>query len=170
MNKYAPHLYVIPEDDRDRQIASGFVGHHQVITPRIQVMPPAGGWSHVLRTFQEEYIPALQKYPQAHVVMLIDFDGRIEDRRSLFERAIPDDIKDRVFVIGAKDTPEALRTSLGFGFERIGERLADDCDGGEVIHWNHEQLQHNDAERERLAGTVRQFLFATGSESSTRFT
>ena len=56
MNKYAPHVYVIPEDDRDRQIAGGFVGHHQVKDPRIKVMPIAGGWPNVLKTFQEEYI------------------------------------------------------------------------------------------------------------------
>ena len=44
MNKYAPHVYIIPEDDRDRQIAEGFVNHHEVDDRRIQVMPPAGGW------------------------------------------------------------------------------------------------------------------------------
>jgi hypothetical protein len=56
VNKNAPHVYVIPEDDADRQLADGFVLHHGVDARRIQVMPPAGGWREVQRTFQDEYI------------------------------------------------------------------------------------------------------------------
>ena len=40
-------------------------------------MPLAGGWRNVLKTFQDEYIQKLRDYPQAHVVMLIDFDGHV---------------------------------------------------------------------------------------------
>ena len=130
MNKYAPHVYVIPEDDRDRQIADGFVLHHQVKDTRIQVVPPAGGWSKVLKTFRDEYIQKIREYPHAHVVMLIDFDGRIDERRAEFEQAIPDDLKVRVFVVGSKDNPEALKKALEIGFEEIGKTLANDCDKG----------------------------------------
>jgi hypothetical protein len=51
MNRYTDHLYVIPEDDRDRQLAVGFRDHDQVKTSRMQLMPPAGGWWNVLATF-----------------------------------------------------------------------------------------------------------------------
>src|SRR5947209_18812124 len=127
MNKYAPHVYVIPEDDRDRQIADGFVLHHQVKDTRIQVVPPAGGWSKVLKTFRDEYIQKIREYPHAHVVMLIDFDGRIDERRAEFEQAIPDDLKVRVFVVGSKDNPETLKKALKISFEEIGKSLANDC-------------------------------------------
>jgi hypothetical protein len=159
MNKYAPHVYVIPEDDRDRQIADGFVLHHNVDTRRVQVMPLAGGWSNVLKTFQDEYIQTLRNYAQAHVVMVIDFDGHIDERRAQFENAIPDDIKNRVFVIGTSHNPEALKQALQITFENIGRELANDCDNGTAVYWNHTQLLHNDAERQRLVQLVRPFLF-----------
>ena len=76
------------------------------------VVPPAGGWPNVLKKFQEEYIPTLRKYPVAHVVMLIDFDDRVDLRKADFERAIPDDLKSRVFVVGSKDDPETLKNEL----------------------------------------------------------
>lgn len=159
MNKYAPHVYIIPEDDRDRQIAEGFVNHHEVDDRRIHVMPLAGGWGHVLKIFQDEYIQTLRNYLQAHVVMLIDFDGKIDERRAEFEGAIPADLRARVFVVGSKHEPETLKKALKIGFEDIGKSLAADCGANSAEHWNHEQLQHNDAERQRLVQTVKPFLF-----------
>ena len=159
MNKYTPHVYVLPEDDRDRQIANGFVGHHEVDDRRIQVMPLAGGWSNVLTTFRDEYIPKLRDYPHAHVVMLIDFDGHVNERRGGFEQAIPDDLMARVFVVGSKHNPETLKKALKISFEEIGESLANDCDTGTAERWDQEELQHNDAERQRLVQTVKPFLF-----------
>ncbi len=41
VNKYKEHVYVILEDDANRQIADGFVGHRNVDDRRIQVMPVA---------------------------------------------------------------------------------------------------------------------------------
>ena len=159
MNKYAPHVYVIPEDDGNRQIANGFVLHHQVKDRRIQVVPPAGGWSKVLKTFQDEYIQELSDYPNAHVVMLIDFDDQVQNRKANFEREIPEEFKTRVFVVGSKHNPETLKKALKISFEQIGKSLANDCDAGTAEHWGHEQLQHNDAELQRLAQTVKPFLF-----------
>jgi hypothetical protein len=159
MNKYIEHIYVIPEDDADRQIAVGFVGHHRVRDIRIKVMPVAGGWSNVLKTFKDEYVQRLRDNSKAHVVMLIDFDGHFDERRAKFENEIPDEIKPRVFVVGSKNTPETLKNALNKNFERIGESLADDCDAGTTEHWGHEQLTHNDPDRRRLDQLVKPFLF-----------
>jgi hypothetical protein len=159
MNRYESHVYVIPEDDRDRQIAVGFIDHHKVQHPRIQVMPVAGGWRNVLKMFHDEYIQKLRDYPKGHVVMLIDFDGEFEERRGEFEQAIPDDLKPRVFVVGPGHTPEALKNEVNKSFEKIGAALADDCDAGTAGLWDHQQLKHNDSDRERLVQTVRPFLF-----------
>ena len=112
MNRYAPHVYVIPEDDADRQIADGFVLHPRVKETRIQVVPPAGGWSKVLKTFRDEYIPKLRDRPYTHVVMLIDFDDQVEKRKADFEEEIPAEFKRRVFVIGSKHTNSPGTTDL----------------------------------------------------------
>jgi hypothetical protein len=162
MNKSKPHVYVIPEDDRDRQLAVGFVLHYGVDPRRIQVMEPAGGWSKVLDTFTAEYIGYLHSESQGHVVMLIDFDGDYDHRRATFEQAIPGDLKPRVFVLGSKQTPEDLKRQLGKSFEDIGTTLADDCAAGTWDTWSHDHLKHNDADRRRLVEIVRPFLFGDG--------
>lgn len=159
MNRYKDHVYVIPEDDCDRQLADGFVLHDQVKTPRIQVMPPAGGWREVLKEFQTEYIKRLREDPKGHVVLLIDYDGDYRNRRAEFEQAIPDDLKQRVFVIGTSQTPEELRKAMGKSFEQIGKDLADDCFAGTETAWTHAQLKENGPDRQRLVDSVRKFLF-----------
>ncbi len=130
MNRYVPHIYIIPEDDCDRQLANGFVKHDQVKDTRVKVMPPAGGWSFVLKIFEQEYVDMLRKDKhgqEGYVVMLVDFDGNYVARRKDFEDSIPEDLKPRVFVVGAKETPETLRQELGKSFEQIGMQLADEC-------------------------------------------
>lgn len=160
MNKYAQHVYVIPEDCADEQLAIGFVIHDQVDDRRIQIMPPAGGWGNVLQTFQDEYIGRLRSYPLGHVVMLIDFDGQYDVRRGEFEQAIPADLKQRVFVVGSKTTPEILRRELGTSFEKIGLSLADDCHVGTEMVWDHDELRHNNPDRQRLVAIVKPILFS----------
>lgn len=159
MNKHQPHVYVIPEDDSDRQIANGFVLHNQVDGRRIQVVPPPGGWLKVLETFRNEYIPRLRQYNGAHVVLLIDFDHQVERRKDRFKTAIHDEFKARVFLIGSQDEPETLRNALNASFEEIGKSLAEDCSTGNSVTWDHEQLRHNEEERQRLVQIVKPFLF-----------
>jgi hypothetical protein len=159
MNRYADHLYIIPEDDCDRQLADGFVLHDQVNSPRIQVMPPAGGWGDVIKKFQTEYVKHLRQYPHGRVVMLIDFDGEYSNRRAHFDNEIPADLKNRVFVVGARLTPEELKQALGKSFEEIGKSLADACFKGVDGDWGHDHLKHNDPDRNRLFLSVKSFLF-----------
>lgn len=159
VNKYKPHVFVIPEDDADRQIADGFILHPGVATRQAQVVEPAGGWTRVLDTFKKEYVPLLQQNGRTHVVMIVDFDGDVDGRRSQFEDAIPHALRARVFVIGPRDTPESLRQVLRKGYEDIGRLLADDCEGNKTDTWNHELLYHNEADRLRLLETVKGFLF-----------
>lgn len=159
MNKFQPHVFVIPEDQAEAEIANGFTLHDRVDARRIQVMPPARGWSHVLSTFKEEYIPRLRNYSSSRVVMLIDFDGWGEDRMAECRKSIPEDLKDRVFVVGPSGEPEKLKAALKLSLERIGRQLADECDREDDDFWTHEQLRHNREERERMARDVRPFLF-----------
>lgn len=159
MNRYAEHLYVIPEDDSDRQLADGFVLHDQVKSARIQVVTPAGGWREVLKVFQVEYIRRLREGSLCHVLMLIDFDGDYSNRRAQFDQEIPAELKRRVFVVGSGQTPEDLRKSMGKGFEQIGRDLADDCFTGAQTSWNHPQLIHNEPDRLQMVASIRKFIF-----------
>jgi hypothetical protein len=63
-----------------------------------------------------------------------------------------------VFVIGSKQTPEKLKNELGKSFEEIGRSLAQDCYDGADSVWSHDQLRHNDPDRQRLLQTVKPFL------------
>lgn len=159
MSQYPPHVYVIPEDDRDRQIADGFVLHDQVDDRRIRIVPPAGGWRNVLQTFVDEYVTLLSANPNDHVVMLIDFDGNYDSRLAEFGQRIPEALKARVFVIGPEQTPEKLKKDMSKSYEEIGLALAHDCYAGTEIAWGHEQIKHNDPDRQRLLETVKPFLF-----------
>lgn len=160
------HVYLIPEDDEDRQIANGFKNNLHVDDRQIKFMPVAGGWRKVLRTFVEEYIPILKSNVFAHVILLIDCDEEYIERRAEFERAIPDgldELKSRVFVIGPRNEPKDLRGALDEKLEKIGSLLADDCFADTLTIWSHEHLRHNDPDRLRLVDIVKPILFGIPS-------
>ena len=159
VNKFKPHVYVIPEDDADRQIALGFELHDQVKQRQIQILPCAHGWEDVLDIFEAEYIPLLRKHKDGHVIMLIDFDGQYDSRIEKFRQAIPEDLKDRVFVVGVQKTPEHLKKELGKSFEDIGLSLADDCHKNTETVWGHDHLKHNNPDRQRMVQIVKPILF-----------
>jgi hypothetical protein len=158
INKYRPHIFVIPEDDANRQLINGFLLHDAVADRAVDVRAPAGGWSKVLLVFEEEYVPLLYGSPHTHVMMLVDFDG-IEDRRNAFDKKIPDELRTRVFVLGSKDEPETLKREFGMSFERIGVSLAQECVEGEFRLWRHAHLIDNEAELRRMIDVVKPILF-----------
>ena len=112
VNRYRPHVWLIPEDDADRQLAVGFLNHEAVADRVVGVRAPAGGWHEVLDVFEKRVSSAASQVSRPHVVMLIDFDGD-ESRRAHFEARIADDVRPRVFVIGSKDDPETLEARDG---------------------------------------------------------
>ena len=163
-NVYQPHLLLLIEDDANRQIVNGFDNHPSIAPRRLDPGKVAGGWLAVLAKFENEHISLLRKYPLRHLVMVIDFDAcdgaAIEARRNRFLAAIPEDLRDRVFLIGCSNEPEKLVSATRFGFEEIGRRLAQDCADGTDDMWNHPMLGHNAGELARLRAIVRPFLFA----------
>ncbi|MBX9681686.1 MAG: hypothetical protein K2X38_23255 [Gemmataceae bacterium] len=158
VNKFRPHVVVIPEDDANREVMVGFYNHFAVADRCVFAAPPAGGWQHVLDVFKESYIQHLVRYEQAYVVMVMDFDGRV-DRRQFVEQDVPGELRPRVFLIAWRDEPEHLKVELGISFSDIGERLADECSKGRLSLWNHRQLDHNRNELARIAA-VTGILFA----------
>jgi len=158
VNKFKPHVWVIPEDDANRQIVGGFLLHDTVDDRAVGVRAPAGGWPKVLEIFESEYLPLLRESSNAHVVMLIDFDLN-ENRREHFEIRIPEEVRSRVFVVGSKDEPEVLRRELGMAWEPIGAALAQECHEAVFKLWRHPHLIHNEADLQRMVQIIRPILF-----------
>ena len=158
VNPYQPHVWLIPEDDANRQLAIGFLLHFAVSDGQVHTRGPAGGWKKVAEVFQSEFLEKLYQFPDAHVIMLVDFDENNE-RFEYFSERVPEDVKPRVFVIGAWDEPEELKRQLNSSLEGIGQALADGCDSDNFEVWHHEHLKHNNAELERLVDVVKPILF-----------
>jgi len=157
VNKYRPHVLVLPEDDANRQLANGFQLDPLLNTRRMQVLEVADGWRKVLDCFKQEHVPEMKRNQNQFMVLLIDFDKR-EDRLDIVRAEIPPDLKDRVFVLGVWDDPEKLRQDLG-SFETTGLALAKDCRDNAEVTWSHNLLCHNASELERLRKHVRPILF-----------
>lgn len=156
-NNYRPCVYVVPEDDANRQIVDGFCLDYR-ITGQIQVLPNAGGWSKVIKTIETEYFSILRKYPNVHVLGLIDCDnepGRIQRLNKEF----PTDVRDRIFLLGTLPNPEAFKSELHLTFEGLGEMLAEDCASGNEEIWKHKHLEHIQDEIARAKEKLRSVLW-----------
>ena len=104
VNNFLPHVLVIPEDDANSQLADGF--YLEIGGPRqMQVMPVANGWKKVLASFRDDYLKDLERTPARSIVLLIDFDEQ-EDRFAEAQTFIPNDLSQRVFILGALNEPE----------------------------------------------------------------
>lgn len=160
VNKLLPHVIVLPEDDANRELANGF--HAQVDWNRyrqMQVLPEAGGWTHVVDDFLVVHVGLMDRYPARLIVLLIDCDGD-EQRLQRVKERIPGNLAERVFVLGALTEPEALRARLG-SYEEIGEKLARDCRENTNETWGDALLEHNADELARLREFVLPILFST---------
>jgi len=158
VNRYLPHVLVLPEDDANRQIANGFVLYlDPSVFTRIQVLEEAGGWGAVLNRFVSDHVGGMVRYTGRHLVLLIDFDGSRE-RLRIAQGRIPEHLIDRVFVLGVLTEPEALNGAVLGSYETIGEKARDCRERTDTI-WAHELLRHNSNEIERLRQHVRPMLF-----------
>ena len=158
VNKYKPHIFVLPEDDANREIANGFILDPNLNGRAIQVLPPVGGWKKVVDDFREVHAPEMKGCPERRIVLLIDFDRQHAKRLSCVKEISPE-LVDRVFVLGALSEPEDLKRNIGKNFEDIGKALSQDCVGNTRIVWGHDLLKHNESELARMILSVRPFLF-----------
>src|SRR5215471_13504465 len=94
VNKYQPHVLVLPEDDANRQLANGFSLDPLLIDRRIDILEVAGGWTNVLDRFRSDHVSEMDRYPQRFMVLLIDFDER-HDRLEAAKDTIPDHLAER---------------------------------------------------------------------------
>ena len=158
VNKYLPHILVLPEDKADSDIANGFLLHPQLNDRSIQILSPAGGWKAVVDKFEKSYVTTMLQHLNRYIVLLIDFDEK-EDRFEYINQRIPDNLKSRVFILGIFAEPEDLKKTLKKSFESIGETLAISCANNTSELWEHDLLKHNKPELERMISSVKPFLF-----------
>jgi hypothetical protein len=111
LNKEKPHLIIIPEDDKDRQLAVGFEFEVKN-TKQIYIERNAGGWVRACEFFSQEYLSSMNRYPGRYVVLLIDFDERDSNRLADVQKMLPSGFEDRVFVIGSRKDPEQLKKKI----------------------------------------------------------
>lgn len=158
MNKFLPHVLVLPEDDANRQVLNGFELDPEIDPRRIQVLPAAGGWTHVVESFLTDHVSDMRRWQERRMVLVIDCDDDLTRVAAVRER-IPKDVGGRVLILGARMTPEVLRGSVGKSYEVIGRELARECAERKNDVWSDPQLVHNEAELGQLADDLRGVLF-----------
>jgi hypothetical protein len=159
VNRERDHVFVLPEDERNLQLATEFLANVDVNRQRqMYVLDVAKGWNRVLDLFESVHISEMDRCPQRFMILLIDFDGRPE-RLNVAKARIPHHLSDRVFVVGALTDPENLRRELG-SYETIGSDLATDCRDETGTTWGNPLLRHNAGELDRLREQVRPILFS----------
>jgi hypothetical protein len=158
-NKYKKQVWVLPEDDANRQIAQGFTLEASVNERGLHLLPVAGGWAAIRDGFKHEYNNELLKCSLCSMVLLVDFDDKGARRLEEILSGVDPALQARVFVLGARGEPERLRTSLRMTYEQIGKTLAKECSDGTRATWEHELLAHNRGELERMVPHVRPILF-----------
>ncbi|MFN3561114.1 MAG: hypothetical protein ACK4XY_04750 [Chloroherpetonaceae bacterium] len=157
-NKYEPHLVVLPEDDANAALINGFLLFEGLNSRQVQVLPVAGGWQNALQLFLDEHIPKLRQYNHRRFLLVIDFDSDLS-RRDLVLQQIPNEVRDRAFVLGVFSEPEQLKSALNRRFEDIGRTLSQECFENRHELWAHQLLVHNQTELTRLNQSVKDFLF-----------
>ena len=60
VNRYFPHIFVFPEDDANRQLATGFLLHPQVRATQVHIVPEAGGWTNVRDRFISDHVAGMR--------------------------------------------------------------------------------------------------------------
>lgn len=159
-DNHPPHVTVLPEDDANRQLIRGFLLDPYLSSYRINVLRAAGGWIKVLEKFQSNHIAELKKNRNRFMILLIDFDERA-DRLTKVKEIVPQDLEERVFILGAWSEPEDLRRNGLGSYETIGQALAKDCREETATTWNHSLLKHNEGELNRMREQVCPILFST---------
>lgn len=84
--KYGWTLRIIPEDDRYRQIANGFIrALPQEVQRYFEIQPIANGWKKALEAVGEQ---GMDRFKERHVLVLIGYDGNGSIRQRAVDEAL----------------------------------------------------------------------------------
>lgn len=113
-----------------------------------------------LKCFAEDHQDDMRRFQERRLAIVIDFDER-DRQREHAQKQIPDDLRNRVFILGSRNEPKDLKKAMRSvgSLERIGTALADDCHTGTHELWNHPELVQNADELRRLKTAVEPWLF-----------
>jgi hypothetical protein len=159
VNRYLPHIYVLPEDGANHDLANGFLLDPSLSVRQIQVLAGVGGWVQVLDCLCSDHVVGMDRFPDRFMVLLIDCDGD-EGRPQKARARIPEHLADRIFILGSLSDPEDLRKAGLGSYEAIGLSMAQDCRENTSMIWGSNLLRHNASELERLREHVWPILFS----------
>ena len=75
------------------------------------ILPPAGGWTKVMDFFKNTHVSRMNQYQDRMMLLLIDFD-QDEKRLDYIKNEIPNDLKERVFILDTLSEPEELKKNI----------------------------------------------------------
>jgi phosphoribosylformimino-5-aminoimidazole carboxamide ribonucleotide (ProFAR) isomerase len=161
VNKYKPHIILVPEDKATHRIATSFTTEMIATDPRWHVIEYQDGWPNVF-AYLKQQVPTQQAKSHRIVIAIIDFDGQAEQRRADLFGQIPESLHERVFLFGCRDEAEDLRRVHSKSLSEIGILMNKACLQGDFTHWENEQLAVNGHELIRLRDYLetRQFVIS----------
>ncbi|MBL8891673.1 MAG: hypothetical protein JNL67_16960 [Planctomycetaceae bacterium] len=77
----------------------------------------------------------------------------------------PDELRARLFLIGALAEPEILKREVQKPFEDLGRQLAEECCTDNYQIWSNPQFVHCADQIQRLRSKLRPWLFAVESSN-----
>lgn len=175
MNKYQPHLKILCEDEINQNFAKGFIlglnlNNDQLPLPRIETIKyVTGGWTKAVNNLNEVWLDQLRQNEHLFLLILIDSDG-CSNRLNEILSAIPEEFKERVFIMGCLHEPEILKQQSHSAIkqmnkkekvsdEAVGKVLFQHCkDNPENNLWYSDELKHNANEIERLKENTKHFI------------
>lgn len=157
-NKYKPYLLILAEDGAVLNIVDGALEAIEVReAANVKKERFLRGWSKV-ESRMPEYHKLLTQYPLGYLLIVIDFDED-PNRSEKVEEWIPEDVKQRCFILSCSDEPEELKREVRLPYDEIGEALVKDCPEAVDEIWNTPQLSHNSDELQRFLDCCRDILF-----------
>jgi hypothetical protein len=169
VNNYQPHIIVVAEDDANRDIAHGFIrsssipsfNYGKITVLSKKIIGNKAGWQKIIDWFVDNKLQEMKKFKERIIIFLIDFDKKAQgtqDRLAYFKTKIPEDLQERMFLLGSLKEAEDLKRELG---ANLGENLAKDCKEKTRIYWEHPLLKHNLPELNRMHDIIYPIIFST---------
>jgi hypothetical protein len=158
INKYRNHLVVYTEDSATSQLTESFLNNDGFDRCKASIQQ-CRGWNAAVESAMRDI---RLEIGFRRVVILIDLDkqnSRIDEVKEM----IPPKYVDKIFVIGWSGKIENLKSSLacsGKGFEKLGEKLAQDCLAGCRGAWESEYFSqfrgayHGYSEKQQIQSLI----------------